>query len=130
MEGTVLDRHQRTQRRHGAENLTTDQFPERHSQEIECVEPRRAAARQPATGPAQPGGAGQTATLGAGGPHPAGGGPAGTGNRGTSSPAGPGQSRKSQPAPVVREDDVLVPVAGILDLRDGAAYLRTSGYLP
>jgi transcription termination factor Rho len=30
----------------------------------------------------------------------------------------------------VSEDDVLVPVAGILDMKDNYAFLRTSGYLP
>jgi transcription termination factor Rho len=30
----------------------------------------------------------------------------------------------------VREDDVLLPVAGILDLLDNYAFVRTSGYLP
>ncbi|WP_278235070.1 transcription termination factor Rho [Isoptericola sp. AK164] len=32
--------------------------------------------------------------------------------------------------PEVREDDVLLPVAGILDMRDNYAFVRTSGYLP
>jgi transcription termination factor Rho len=32
--------------------------------------------------------------------------------------------------PEVGEDDVLVPVAGILDVLDNYAFLRTSGYLP
>jgi transcription termination factor Rho len=32
--------------------------------------------------------------------------------------------------PEVSEDDVLVPVAGILDVLDSYAFLRTSGYLP
>jgi transcription termination factor Rho len=32
--------------------------------------------------------------------------------------------------PVIGEDDVLVPVAGILDLLDNYAFVRTSGYLP
>jgi transcription termination factor Rho len=32
--------------------------------------------------------------------------------------------------PVINEDDVLVPVAGILDLLDNYAFVRTSGYLP
>ncbi len=31
--------------------------------------------------------------------------------------------------PVVRDDDVLVPVAGILDMHDNYAFVRTSGYL-
>ncbi|MFP5335677.1 MAG: transcription termination factor Rho, partial [Actinomycetes bacterium] len=32
--------------------------------------------------------------------------------------------------PEVAEDDVLVPVAGILDVLDNYAFIRTSGYLP
>jgi len=32
--------------------------------------------------------------------------------------------------PTINEDDVLVPVAGILDLLDNYAFVRTSGYLP
>ncbi len=32
--------------------------------------------------------------------------------------------------PTVAEDDVLIPVAGILDLLDNYAFVRTSGYLP
>lgn len=32
--------------------------------------------------------------------------------------------------PEVREDDVLVPVAGIVDILDSYAFVRTSGYLP
>ena len=32
--------------------------------------------------------------------------------------------------PQVREDDVLVGVAGILDIRDNYAFVRTTGYLP
>jgi transcription termination factor Rho len=32
--------------------------------------------------------------------------------------------------PVVNDDDVLVPVAGILDILDSYAFIRTSGYLP
>ncbi|MBI3687646.1 MAG: transcription termination factor Rho [Actinobacteria bacterium] len=32
--------------------------------------------------------------------------------------------------PVIAEDDVLVPVAGILDILDNYAFIRTSGYLP
>ena len=32
--------------------------------------------------------------------------------------------------PQVREDDVLVKVAGILDIRDNYAFVRTTGYLP
>ncbi|HEX2175111.1 MAG TPA: transcription termination factor Rho, partial [Nocardioidaceae bacterium] len=36
----------------------------------------------------------------------------------------------TEPEPTVREDDVLLPVAGILDLLDNYAFVRTSGYLP
>ncbi|MFI0214767.1 transcription termination factor Rho [Streptomyces lydicus] len=32
--------------------------------------------------------------------------------------------------PPVSEDDVLIPVAGILDILDNYAFIRTSGYLP
>ncbi|HSA49790.1 MAG TPA: transcription termination factor Rho [Yinghuangia sp.] len=32
--------------------------------------------------------------------------------------------------PVVAEDDVLIPVAGILDILENYAFVRTSGYLP
>ncbi|HJB48252.1 MAG TPA: transcription termination factor Rho [Candidatus Olsenella excrementigallinarum] len=32
--------------------------------------------------------------------------------------------------PQISEDDVLVPVAGILEVRDNHAFVRTSGYLP
>jgi transcription termination factor Rho len=32
--------------------------------------------------------------------------------------------------PQVTEDDILIPVAGILDLLDNYAFVRTSGYLP
>jgi transcription termination factor Rho len=43
-----------------------------------------------------------------------------------------GRDRFAADAPVeteVREDDVLVPVAGILDVLDSYAFIRTSGYL-
>jgi transcription termination factor Rho len=32
--------------------------------------------------------------------------------------------------PVVGEDDVLIPIAGIVDILDNYAFVRTSGYLP
>ncbi|MET9613988.1 transcription termination factor Rho [Kitasatospora indigofera] len=35
-----------------------------------------------------------------------------------------------QPEPQVGDDDVLIPVAGILDILDNYAFVRTSGYLP
>jgi len=47
---------------------------------------------------------------------------------------GPGESSggqgQSEAIDVVGEDDVLVPVAGILEVLDNYAFLRTSGYLP
>ncbi len=39
-----------------------------------------------------------------------------------------GQSEESEPQ--IAEDDVLVPVAGILDVLDNYAFVRTTGYLP
>ncbi|MGH8888228.1 MAG: transcription termination factor Rho [Acidothermaceae bacterium] len=36
----------------------------------------------------------------------------------------------SEAEPVVSEDDVLVPIAGILDILENYAFVRTSGYLP
>jgi len=38
---------------------------------------------------------------------------------------GPGDSE-----PVITEDDVLVPIAGIIDILDNYAFVRTAGYLP
>src|SRR5206468_5284938 len=38
---------------------------------------------------------------------------------------GPGDAE-----PVVTEDDVLVPIAGIVDILDNYAFVRTGGYLP
>ena len=38
------------------------------------------------------------------------------------------RDRRSEPP--VSEDDVLIPVAGILDVLDNYAFVRTSGYLP
>jgi transcription termination factor Rho len=43
---------------------------------------------------------------------------------------GGGPGFANEPDPVIREDDVLVPVAGILDILDSYAFVRTSGYLP
>ncbi len=39
-------------------------------------------------------------------------------------------SRRDEPDTQVSEDDVLVPTAGILDVLDNYAFVRTSGYLP
>ena len=41
---------------------------------------------------------------------------------------GPGGQDESEPE--ITEDDVLIPVAGILDVLENYAFLRTSGYLP
>jgi transcription termination factor Rho len=41
---------------------------------------------------------------------------------------GPGSQDESEPE--ITDDDVLVPVAGILDVLENYAFLRTSGYLP
>jgi len=47
---------------------------------------------------------------------------------------GPGESSggqgQSEAIDAVNEDDVLVPVAGLLEVLDNYAFLRTSGYLP
>jgi transcription termination factor Rho len=42
------------------------------------------------------------------------------------------RDRQSEPEPVIAEDDVLIPIAGILDVLDsqGYAFVRTTGYLP
>ena len=47
------------------------------------------------------------------------------GPRACSDPPGGGEAE-----PVITEDDVLIPVAGILDVLDNYAFVRTSGYLP
>ena len=41
-----------------------------------------------------------------------------------------GRDRYAESEPVVSPDDVLLPVAGILDVLDNYAFVRTSGYLP
>ncbi|MCU1618641.1 MAG: rho, partial [Modestobacter sp.] len=43
--------------------------------------------------------------------------------------AGAGRERFDQSEPTVSDDDVLLPVAGILDVLDSYAFVRTSGYL-
>jgi transcription termination factor Rho len=43
--------------------------------------------------------------------------------------AGGGRDRFDQGEPTISEDDVLLPVAGILDVLDNYAFVRTSGYL-
>ena len=47
--------------------------------------------------------------------------------RGGNAPGG--RDRFDQGEPTVSEDDVLLPVAGILDVLDNYAFVRTSGYL-
>ena len=39
-------------------------------------------------------------------------------------------TRSAPPEPQLADDDVLIPVAGILDILDNYAFIRTSGYLP
>ncbi|MDA0635613.1 transcription termination factor Rho [Nonomuraea sp. MCN248] len=43
---------------------------------------------------------------------------------------GRGRDRFDSSEPVIGEDDVLIPIAGILDILDNYAFVRTSGYLP
>src|SRR5690242_13783171 len=38
--------------------------------------------------------------------------------------------RSGDAEPVITEDDVLIPIAGILDVLDNYAFIRTTGYLP
>ena len=43
--------------------------------------------------------------------------------------AGRGE-RQAETEPVVADDDVLIPIAGILDVLENYAFVRTTGYLP
>ena len=43
---------------------------------------------------------------------------------------GTGAGQRNEPDTTILEDDVLVPAAGILDVLDNYAFVRTSGYLP
>jgi transcription termination factor Rho len=55
------------------------------------------------------------------------------GDRGERSDRGPANrstGQRSEPDTTILEDDVLVPAAGILDVLDNYAFVRTSGYLP
>jgi transcription termination factor Rho len=47
-------------------------------------------------------------------------------NRRRERPGGGGAENE----PVIAEDDVLIPIAGILDVLDNYAFVRTTGYLP
>ncbi|MDO9377855.1 MAG: transcription termination factor Rho [Nocardioidaceae bacterium] len=60
------------------------------------------------------------------------GGPAGTASAGNGNGGGNdrGRDRGPESEPTVSEDDVLIPAAGILDILDNYAFVRTSGYLP
>ena len=40
------------------------------------------------------------------------------------------RNRGPEGEPVISDDDVLIPAAGILDIKDNYAFVRTSGYLP
>jgi len=49
---------------------------------------------------------------------------------GRSRPTGRRNQNQNQNPPPLTDDDVLVPVSGILDLRDNHGFVRTEGYLP
>jgi transcription termination factor Rho len=52
--------------------------------------------------------------------------------RGGNAPTGQGRGgygQQGEPDPVITDDDVLVPVAGIVDILDNYAFIRTGGYL-
>jgi transcription termination factor Rho len=55
-------------------------------------------------------------------------------DRGGNQPSGsgtqPGRGGRNEPDLQILEDDVLTPCAGILDVLDNYAFVRTSGYLP
>ncbi len=55
-----------------------------------------------------------------------------TGHQGGQGGQGGGNQRQDrhEPDTTILEDDVLVPAAGILDVLDNYAFVRTSGYLP
>ena len=50
--------------------------------------------------------------------------------RDRSRPSSSSGGQRSEPDTTVLEDDVLLPAAGILDVLDNYAFVRTSGYLP
>ncbi len=41
-----------------------------------------------------------------------------------------GERQGAEPETVIAEDDVLIPIAGILDVLENYAFVRTTGYLP
>ncbi|WP_310965121.1 transcription termination factor Rho [Nocardioides terrisoli] len=49
---------------------------------------------------------------------------------GQGTPGGPSRGSRNDPDLNILEDDVLTPCAGILDVLDNYAFVRTSGYLP
>lgn len=51
-------------------------------------------------------------------------------DRSDRSDRGPRGGQRNEPDTTILEDDVLVPAAGILDVLDNYAFVRTSGYLP
>ncbi len=51
-------------------------------------------------------------------------------NRPVSGGSGGSGAQRGEPDTTILEDDVLVPAAGILDVLDNYAFVRTSGYLP
>ncbi len=54
----------------------------------------------------------------------------GQGGQGGGQGGGGGRGNRNEPDLQILEDDVLAPCAGILDLMDNYAFVRTSGYLP
>ena len=56
-------------------------------------------------------------------------GAAGTGSA-TGTPSRGRRERGGDAEPVITEDDVLIPIAGILDVLDNYGFVRTTGYLP
>lgn len=52
------------------------------------------------------------------------------GGRGPGSPQGGGRENYQDEQDTYSEEDVLVPVAGIVDVLDSYAFIRTTGYLP
>ncbi|MCW2857563.1 MAG: transcription termination factor Rho [Marmoricola sp.] len=51
-------------------------------------------------------------------------------NQGGNHQSNPGRSNRNEPDLQILEDDVLAPCAGILDVLDSYAFVRTSGYMP